>query len=242
MIDKKIVYNLDKIETLKRNSGFIKYYLTDDLLRELALLNNEKREKKLYDSLEKIYRKKKYYFFNILEELILKGIKIYGNSNFKELSQEKFKYILDIKNSNGIIDLNWEKLGLEELIERLDIKSDLFFQGIPLERFQYFNNKLDIEEVIKFFQENKINIIKLKEENAYMNIEEKQYTVTKFLNMDKINLSLKEEKNFLDNYEIIINSSFQSFKKKYPKFIEKNSEINGKDKLKEFLKYLSKKG
>ena len=245
MMDKRVIYNLGDIESLKRENGFIKYYLTDELLNKIKFLDKDKKEKKLYNSLEDIYRKKKYYFFNILDELILKGIKIYGNSNFQEYIEDEFKYLLEVKTEkNRVIDLDWKNLGLENLTESLDIKSDLFFHNIPLERFKYLNDELNLERIIEFFRENNFNVVGIDNKNRENNIKveervgEVQEVKSKTLDMDIIELSLKEEKEFMENYDEIMGNSFEIFQESYPKFIEKNSQIRGKDRLEKFLKYL----
>ncbi len=102
------------------------------------------------DLLRNYYRKDRIKGSNLIEELALRGyiFNTHKNSSFLP-SEINSKKIIRIKNHNKDCykKINFDILGLGEIIQKFNVNSDLFFDYIPLEGFVVLNRNISIDMV-----------------------------------------------------------------------------------------------
>lgn len=117
------------------------------------------------DLLRDIYREDKNLFFNIRDELLLRGfeIKLDSKSNLFPTIKKSgdSRYIINNpkKPEEGFKQINFDSLGLGDFVNRMNIDSDVFFHLIPLDNFSYINQGINIDILAKELIENNFLLI-----------------------------------------------------------------------------------
>ena len=144
-------YYLTKDELLK-NSSYIKHFLNS--------LNEKDRI--TFDNLNIFFSKRNWYKFYLLDEFILRGFNLPHSIKYLYPHEKEFSSYIEVsKDKNMYKSLDLKSFGLESLYN-FNITSDLFFNKIPLERFKYFNPKLDLKKFSRTLQSLGFKIISLK--------------------------------------------------------------------------------
>ena len=142
------------LENIFSYSSFPKYLQLDCDLKDILELEKVEVEEKISEALEKLKETQKWYYFNILDEFTLKGFNVCNSLKEKSRCNITSKnYIRVAKDSKIHKNMQWNKLGLEDITEYFDIRSDYFFNYLEPEIFKYFNEELSSEEVSVFFEE-----------------------------------------------------------------------------------------
>ena len=110
--------------------------------------------------------------FNILDIKCIEELNIERIEVFKELNENFYNDLileLNLRGFNDDLDYNYlnisfEEFGLGDIIDRFKINSDMFFNYIPINNFQYLNNEIDIEEFENCLRNNGFKLIVFKNE------------------------------------------------------------------------------
>ena len=138
-------------DDLLKNSSYIKYFLNSI---------NEKDQITL-DNLNAFFCKKHWYKFYLLDEFILRGFNLPLSIKYLYPYEENVSSYIEVYKEGSIYkNLDLKSFGLESL-HNFNITSDLFFDKIPLERFKYFNPKLDLKKFSRTLQSLGFKIISL---------------------------------------------------------------------------------
>ena len=95
-------------------------------------------------------------FYNIRDELVLRGIgfqPVYQN-NYLLDRKYKIQHILyKDDNTYAFEKIDFSMLGVKNFIERFNVRSDLFFKNMPLEGILHFTQDVSCELLKEFFKE-----------------------------------------------------------------------------------------
>ncbi len=196
----------DKLENIFSYSSFAKYLQLDCDLKDILELKKAEVEEKISEALEKLKETQKWYYFNIIDEFTLKGFNVCNS--LKEESRGNItskEYIRIDKDSSRYKNIQWNKLGLEDVTEYFDIRSDYFFNYLVPEMFKCFNEELSSEKIRSFFEEYGFSIEKpikepekaSKEEKGAQDIKEEQ-KIKGSKKTEKENILGDEEVSFLE--------------------------------------------
>lgn len=122
------ILNIPKYYTnvlMNINSERIKRVLKNDLMKNF---------RELYQSDSKL-------FYHVRDELILRGIgfrSTYQNNYLLELPYEIENILYKDEDTKGFKEIEFGLMGANNFIDRFNIQSDLFFNGVPLEGLHYF--------------------------------------------------------------------------------------------------------
>lgn len=140
----------------------LNYIASDNLnyfLNNLATIKNRKIDIKYLRKFYKQNNQKK--FRNLVDELAFRGFEFASQSNvLPKLSyseDEDFLFVKEDKARYKKIDYSF--LGLNNLIERFNITSDLFFNFIPISGFNYLNKSITRANLINQFANLNFNIV-----------------------------------------------------------------------------------
>jgi len=126
-----------------------------------STLNNILHTNDWISELRKIYKEDPNLFFDIRDELILRGFafeKTIQNNFFPEKAYEPLSYLKVHKDNQNFMRLNNDVTGINHLIRRYDIQSDLFFNYITIEGIAYLVKK-DTELIRQCFKDAQFEII-----------------------------------------------------------------------------------
>lgn len=114
------------------------------------------------DLLRDIYRENRQLFFDIRDEMLLRDfeIKTEVKSNlFPKINKVNNKEVLKTtENNENYVNIDFDMLGLGNIVNRFNIKNDLFFLGIPLLNFRYLNKEVDRELLQESFEKNGFSV------------------------------------------------------------------------------------
>jgi hypothetical protein len=151
MLDSGIDFR-EKLESIFSYSSFIKYLQLEGSKEDILELEKIEAERRLSEGLDRLRNCQKWYYFNILDELILKGFEISDSYEVKVSGSNTF-YIRVGEDIGRYKEIQWSRLGLEDVGEYFDVSSDYFFNYLEPERFIDYNEELSSEEVRDFFKE-----------------------------------------------------------------------------------------
>ena len=147
----EIKIDINKIHFLIENSTYAKLFFTNSILRKIEL---EKQNNKtnlvivLNELINNFYFSKKWYFFKVIDEFLLRGVEITSKKlGIVPIKSNSINCLLTFSNENRFKNIPFEKYGLDSIVEYFDINSDLFFNYILLDNFKYFNEELDIKSL-----------------------------------------------------------------------------------------------
>lgn len=113
--------------------------------------------------LRSYYRLDKEACINLIDEFTFRGYRFNTIKSSQLIPKVEFNdTALGIrvkKNNNKYLNINYEKLGLVNLVKRFNIDSDYFFDGIKLDYFKYLNRDINITILSEEFKNNDFNII-----------------------------------------------------------------------------------
>ena len=113
--------------------------------------------------LRSYYRLDKEACINLIDEFTFRGYRFNTIKSSQLIPKVEFNdTALGIrvkKNNNKYLNINYEKLGLVNLVKRFNIDSDYFFDGIKLDYFKYLNIDINITILSEEFKNNDFNII-----------------------------------------------------------------------------------
>lgn len=160
-----------------------KYY--EDPLNDIQSENLQTafHEQDLLFYLRLIYKKNISLFYNIRDELTLRGLAFkeeFQNNFFPPLPYE-IKYIICTdKDDKKYLDINHEATGIKTLLNYYSVKSDLFFKNMPLEGLAYFLKK-DSFFLLRMLQQAGFRVIEIDD----FSISREHNEITKY---DKANI------------------------------------------------------
>src|SRR5690625_1362993 len=102
-----------------------------------------------------LYRYEKIRFFNVRDELILRGFsfKSQHQNNYLPSVPYNINYVLyNSHNTNAFRNINFSLMGVNNFIQRYQVNSDRFFHGIPLEGILYFTRGVSITVLKDIFK------------------------------------------------------------------------------------------
>lgn len=165
-------------EKIKKPNWFIDYnyiqnsYNIRRFLEEFELCSLDDVD---IDFLRSYYKMDKEGCLNLIDELILRGFK------FDLEKQNNLLKNIDIDNSNDIIlvsqdkqrykKINFDKLGLNNFIDRFKVENDYFFNYIKLDYFNYLNKDIKINVLKEELDKSDITYLSY---NKCLSIEEKE--------------------------------------------------------------------
>ncbi|WP_099157063.1 sigma factor-like helix-turn-helix DNA-binding protein [Virgibacillus ndiopensis] len=107
------------------------------------------------DSIRKLYVDDRDKFIKVTDELTLRGFQFFTeipNNILPSFSCELSTFINVSSNKDLYKSLGFQHLGLAGFIHRFQIDSDLFFDQVPIECFQYINASIDVKELVNEFR------------------------------------------------------------------------------------------
>lgn len=116
------------------------------------------------NELRKIYKLDPNLFFDIRDELILRGFKFeysIHNNFFPKIEFETLNYLKVSKDNQNFRKLNNDVTGISNIIRRYNISSDLFFNYISIEGISHIVKK-DHKFIINCFKEADFNVVNVK--------------------------------------------------------------------------------
>ena len=157
-------YHIDNIKDIYSNNfrkiNFEKYL-------------NKKLSGYSFNLLRDIYGDDRELFFNIRDELLLRGfeMKLETESTlfpFRE-KNNKSKYIINKPQDNheNYLQIQFDRLGLGNFVNRMAIDNDAFFHLIPLDNFNYINQGIDIDMLEKELLSNNFLLVEKSEIEIY---------------------------------------------------------------------------
>lgn len=152
----------------------------NDINSKLKMYFKSNNDEEIYsiDFLRLLYKDDRNKFYNVIEEMKLRGFKFFSYKKNNILPQnvvEIYPYIL-VNNVNGqsYRDLDFTNLGLGGFVNKFDITNDGFFNYIPINGFKMLNRSIDINELSKELE--KINFIIIRNENELSKINKEDGT------------------------------------------------------------------
>lgn len=106
-------------------------------------------------ALRAIYRKDKYAFADIVDELSLRGFSFHPekpNNILPNKAADLSAYIVAEEDGRNFENINFNRLGIPNFVKRFHVDSDLFFHKIPLDGFTALNGNLHLDEVREEFE------------------------------------------------------------------------------------------
>lgn len=138
-----------KLENIE-GSTLIKILHTEDWLNELR----------------KVYKEDPNLFFDIRDELILRGFsfeKPIQNNFFPAKAFEPMRYVKVHKNNQNFMGLNIDVTGINHLIRRYHIQSDLFFNYITIEGIAHVVKK-NAELITRYIKDVQFEVVHIQED------------------------------------------------------------------------------
>lgn len=126
-------------------------------------------QKEPVNYLREIYQEDNKHFFNLIDEMKLRGIALLldpPNEMFPDEVLEE-PYLIVKQNGEKFKELNFELLGLHLFVNRFLVQEDEFFNYIPLAGFMKLNSALDIETIKDVFIEKGFLIVGEQAMNQY---------------------------------------------------------------------------
>lgn len=146
--------------------------------------------------LRQIYRENPAYFFDLRDELLLRGIefkKEYQNNFLPSINFKPQNLIIVESNNYHFKKLDSSLLPISSLIERFQIKSDKFFHLISIEALAFFLKRKPLLIMSQFRKAG--------------------YKIISVENMNKSEVTENEENNLEDSIEVLFNSTeFNKFR------------------------------
>lgn len=99
------------------------------------------------ESLLNIYKNNRTTYFDIVDEMVLRGYffeDLKENSPIKNFETDSTVFITISADHAAYKRIDYALLGLSGFIPRFKVKSDYFFESIPLSNFKYLNSKLNL--------------------------------------------------------------------------------------------------
>lgn len=109
----------------------------------------------ILDYLRKVYIENNTYFFDLMDELKLRGIAFSSESSNDLFPHEVLEepYLLVKQSGNKFKKLNFDLLGLNYFLHRFSVVDDTFFDYIPLAGFYKLNKALNLQMIADVFSE-----------------------------------------------------------------------------------------
>lgn len=128
----------------------------DDLSIDIHSENLQQlfHEKDHLEYLREIYKKNVPKFFNIRDELLVRGIcfdEKFQNNFFPSSQVQPQKIIYKADDTKAFEKIDFGFLGLSNFIERFEVESDYFFLNIPVEGFSVLTNHTSLDLLEKKF-------------------------------------------------------------------------------------------
>lgn len=123
-------------------------------------------ETDLINNLRKLYQNDIKLFYNIRDELILRGIGFHSSfksSHLLGLPYEIENIIQKEEDTKGFEQVEFGLMGANNFIERFNIQSDLFFNGVPLEGLHYFTVGISIKMLKNMVEKAGFSVIPVEE-------------------------------------------------------------------------------
>lgn len=170
----KFAYYRENLNELIDYSVYIKLFLTSPLKEKLNnCINKEDKNKYFVELFNNFYQTKRWFYFKVLDELLLRGVRITSNFfNISPTSNNYSEYIHTTDNNNKFLKINFSKFELDELIDYFNIKNDYFFNYIPVKSFTLFNENIDLDLLKEEFRLNGFNIVNSDETIIEINADE----------------------------------------------------------------------
>ena len=115
--------------------------------------------------LRKYFTQDREFFQNVVDEMAIRGFSFICSKPNNILPKIEMTYPTLIKineNNNNFANIDFELLGLPDFVYRFSVKSDLFFNNIPIEGFLHLNRSIDLEMLANKFHECGFDILKFK--------------------------------------------------------------------------------
>ena len=114
------------------------------ILRHFFSENNINTQKIDLNIFRQYYKKDKLKFFSIIDEMGLRGFDFSSNKSNNLLPKIKISketlFINCLQDSKKYEKIDFERIGIANFINRYLVKSDIFFNNIPIDGFLYLNN------------------------------------------------------------------------------------------------------
>ncbi|WP_461205031.1 DNA-directed RNA polymerase subunit alpha C-terminal domain-containing protein [Clostridium sp. DL1XJH146] len=141
------------------NEKHIKSEIVRKFIKYASAEGNKKIDMKY---LRKYYCEEKETYIKLVDELALRGFKFItskpNNILPKNINSKEIEYILVDKQEANYKNINYEKIGISDFMNRFMVSDNLFFNYIPIQGFWNLNKNIDIEQLKDEFKNNGFNI------------------------------------------------------------------------------------
>lgn len=190
--------------------------------------------------LREIYKQDTVKFYKLVQELVIRGCKFQCKKENSILPNIKFEknlgILLKLDNEQRYKTINFNKYGLGDFVQKFNITSDQFFNGIYIEGFEFLNSKIDINKLKVEFALCGFNIVD--EETFRNSIKEESLSIgnkNNICNEEELNEDYNEARILIE--EAMHQGKYTAFRR----FCRENNityldEVND-DTIKQFSSY-----
>ena len=165
----KFTYYRENLYELSAYSTYIKLFFNGISKEKLNMCKEpEERNNCFVELFNNFYQTKRWFYFKVLDELLLRGASI--ESRHFDISVNDIKYneylYCDV-DMNKFLKINFSRYGLEEFTEYFDVNSDYFFNYIPLEAFKLFSEEANLNLLKEEFVLNGFTVVSPENKKNY---------------------------------------------------------------------------
>ena len=225
------------------------YDITENASKEyLELIKINKDGKVDIDNIRVIYRRDRHTFFNLINEILLRGGKFHLEKEqniLKNITLKSNEFIFKSKDEFRSLEINFEEYNLGDFVKKYKVDNDKFFNFMFIEAFEVIDRNIvdSIPEDIKnkqvkqiFYESNEKKFIYYCEENGIVLINDLDgeilYNFSSFRGVGKKKFnSIKEKLKDINGiilameYEVEANND-DGIETKYERYLDEIKELN----------------
>ncbi len=165
----KFTYYRENLYELSAYSTYIKLFFNGISKEKLNMCKEpEERNNCFVELFNNFYQTKRWFYFKVLDELLLRGASIESRHFNISVNDIKYnEYLYCDADTNKFLKINFSRYGLEEFTEYFDVNSDYFFNYIPLEAFKLFSEEVNLNLLKEEFVLNGFTVVSLEDKKNY---------------------------------------------------------------------------